>query len=69
MGLRLYALNLWLRLTVKAKLARMKRPADLKDAMERDAARFLVVPEGAHFVADVIRRQGSPRQFGMIDAI
>lgn len=69
MGLRLYALNLWLRLTVKSKLARMKRPADLKDAMERDAARFLVVPEGAHFVADVIRRQGSPRQVGMIDAI
>lgn len=69
MGLRLYALNMWLRLTVKSKLARMKNPADLKEAMERDAARFLVVPEGAHFVADVIRRQGHPRHVGMIDAI
>lgn len=69
MGLRLYALNLWLRLTVKSKLARMEKPADLKMAMERDAARFLVTPEGAHFVTDVIRRPGNPRQVGMIDAV
>lgn len=69
MGLRLHALNFWLRLTVKSHLARMKKPSDLKERMERDAARFMVIPDGSHFVADVIRRTGPPRKVGMIDAI
>ncbi|MEM7059154.1 MAG: alpha/beta hydrolase [Pseudomonadota bacterium] len=47
----------------------MKDPADLKERMERDTARLMLIPDGAHFVSDVIRRPGNPRQVGMIDAI
>lgn len=69
MGLRLTALNLWLRLTVKRKLARIKTPAQMRSQMERDAVRFFVAPADANFVTDVMRRDGAPRHVGMIDAV
>lgn len=68
MGLRLHALNLWLRLTVKTALRRMKHPDEMKAALKRDADRFFVAPDNAHFVADLMRRAGEPREAGMIEA-
>lgn len=58
MSLRLYAINLWLRLRIKPALARMRTPADLRRHFERTAARIFRVPEDAHFVDDQIRRIG-----------
>ena len=69
MGLRLHALNLWLRLTVKSALRRMKHPDEMKAALLRDARRYFVAPEGANFVQDLMRRRGEPRKVGMIEAI
>lgn len=56
MGLRLYALNLWLRFRVKTALKRMKEPREMRDALERDADRFFVTPDGTNFVDDLMRR-------------
>lgn len=56
MSLRLYAVNLWLRLRVKPMLARMKTPQEARDRFERDAARLFRAPPDANFLADVIRR-------------
>jgi monoterpene epsilon-lactone hydrolase len=69
MGLRLTALNLWLRLTVKRKLARVKTPQLMRQQMERDALRYFVMPGDANFFTDVMRRDGAPRHVGMIDAL
>jgi epsilon-lactone hydrolase len=54
-GLRLRALNLWLRLAAKQPLKRMRDPLLLRRRLERDAARFFVTPEGADFVSETIR--------------
>ena len=69
MGLRLHAMNLWLRLTVKRALRRMKDPSEMKAAFIRDAKRYFIVPEGANFVQDLMRRPGEPRKVGMIEAL
>ena len=69
MGLRLTALNLWLRFTVKRKLARMKSPDEMRTRMERDAQRYFTIPADSNFLADVIRRDLSASDAGMIDAI
>ena len=69
MGLRLHALNMWLRLTVKRALRRMKHPDEMKAAFLRDAQRFFIVPEGSNFVQDLMRRPGEPRKVGMIEAL
>ena len=66
---RLFLLNLTLRLTVKRKLRRLQDPLALRAMMERDAARNLRPPEGAHFVQDQLRRPGAPRKVGMIEAL
>ena len=55
MSLRLRFLNLWLRLTVKQPLKRLRDPLVMRRRLERDAARFFVVPEGANFVDDLLR--------------
>lgn len=55
MGLRLWGLNAWLRLTAKQPLKRMRDPLLLRRRLERDAARFFVVPEGASFASEIIR--------------
>ncbi len=69
MSLRLHVVNLWLRLMVKPALARMNRPEAVRKRFERDAARLFRPPEGAHFVDDLIRRPGPPREVGMIEAL
>ena len=69
MRLRLWALNQYLRLTAKAKLRRLKDPAQMKALFERDAARNFRVPEGANFVDDLLRRKGEPRKVGLIPAL
>ena len=68
MSLRLRLLNLGLRLLVKPKLRRMAHPHQLRDSLERDAARFFSMPDGCHVVDDLIRRPGRPANVGMIDA-
>lgn len=69
MRLTVTALNLWLRLTVKRALQRAQDPVALRTRMERDAAQHMRIPNGAHFIADAIRRAGQPRAVGMIDAL
>ncbi len=69
MGLRLWLLNLTLRLTAKRQLRRLKDPAEMKALFERDAARLFVPPDGANFVEDLMRRDGPPREVGMIPAL
>lgn len=69
MGLRLWLLNLTLRLTAKRKLRTMQDPAEMRALFERDAARHFTPPEGAHFVEDLMRRDGLPREVGMIPAL
>lgn len=69
MRLAVTALNLWLRLTVKSVLQRIQDPVALRIRMERDAAQYMRIPNGAHFIADVMRRAGQPRDVGMIDAL
>lgn len=69
MDIRLFLINLWLRLTVKAQLRRLQDPLQMREMMERDAASKLLLPDGAHFVADVMRRPGVPREVGMMDAL
>ncbi len=55
MGLRLRLLNLYLRLFAKQPLKRIRDPLVLRRRLERDAARFFVVPEGANFAEDLLR--------------
>jgi acetyl esterase/lipase len=55
MGLRLRALNLYLRLAVKRPLKRMRDPLVLRRRLERDAARFFVPPDRANFAEDTVR--------------
>ncbi len=54
-GLRLWGLNLWLRLTAKQPLKRMRDPLILRRQLERDAGRFFVTPEDAVFASDTVR--------------
>ena len=68
MSLRLRLLNLALRFIVKPKLRRMQEPHQLRDNLERDAARFFSLPEDCHVVDDLIRRPGRPANVGMIEA-
>ena len=68
MGLRLHLLNLFLRLTVKPKLRRMQEPSEMRRALERDADRFFVTPEDAHFVEDLIRRTEPDSAVSMMEA-
>ena len=56
MSLRLYAVNLWLRLLVKPMLARMKTPQAARRRFERDARHLFPTPPGAHFADTMIRR-------------
>ena len=58
MGLRLGLLNLWLRILVKQPLKRLRDPLVMRRRLERDAARFFVVPEGANFADDLLRASG-----------
>lgn len=67
MSLQLRLLNVWLRFFIKPKLRRMKDPQQVRDSLERDAARFFAMPEGSHVVADRIRRDGAPADAGMLD--
>ncbi|MEM7743132.1 MAG: alpha/beta hydrolase [Pseudomonadota bacterium] len=67
--IRLALVNLYLRLAVKPVLRRLADPGRMRTMLERDAARRFVVPEDAHFVEDLMRRDGPPRQAGMIPAI
>lgn len=55
MSLRLWLLNLWLRMAAKQPLKNMRDPLVLRRRLERDAARFFVVPEAANFAADLVR--------------
>ena len=55
MSLRLHAINFWLRLLVKPKLARMKTPQEARRRFERDAARLFPVPTDANFLEDTVR--------------
>ncbi|MEM7211063.1 MAG: alpha/beta hydrolase, partial [Pseudomonadota bacterium] len=68
MSVRLRLLNFWLRLMVKPMLRRIDHPHELRDRLERDAARFFPTPEGCNIVPDLIRRKGRPADAGMIDA-
>ncbi|MEL7154009.1 MAG: alpha/beta hydrolase [Pseudomonadota bacterium] len=68
MSLRLRLLNLGLRLLVKPKLKRMHQPHQLRDSLERDAARYFRLADGCHVVDDLIRRPGKPASVGMIEA-
>lgn len=56
MRLRLYLLNLWLRLVVKTKLRRIQDPARMRALFARSAALHFSPPDGANFVPDAIRR-------------
>ena len=58
MSLRLHAINFWLRLLVKPKLARMKSPQKARALFERDAARLFPIPADANFLEDTIRGAG-----------
>lgn len=69
MSTRQHILNLLLRVVVKTRLARVKRPEDMRAGLERDAARHFAAPPEANFVRDVIRREGAPRKVGMVDAV
>jgi acetyl esterase/lipase len=60
MGLRLRALNLWLRIAAKRPLKRIRDPMALRRRFERDAARFFVPLEDANFAADVVRAPARP---------
>jgi acetyl esterase/lipase len=68
MSFRLHALNLWLRLFVKPKLRRMRNPRELRDRLDRDAARLFSLPADCNVVTDLIRRPGRPANVGMIEA-
>lgn len=68
MDVRLALVNLYLRLAVKPVLRRLDDPGRMRALLERDAARQFVTPEGAHFVEDLMRREGPPRKDGMIPA-
>jgi epsilon-lactone hydrolase len=60
-SLRLNLLNLWLRLLVKQPLKRLRDPLVIRRRLERDAARFFVVPDGANFAEDLLRVPGRAR--------
>jgi len=66
-SLRLRLLNLFLRLTVKPALSRMKRPESMRAMFEHQANRFLPPPDDANFVPDTIRRNGAGD--GFIEAL
>ncbi len=55
MRLRLYLLNLWLRLRVKPRLARMKKPQEMRANLARETERHFDPPEDSHFVTASIR--------------
>lgn len=52
---KLWLLNISLRLFAKRPLRRMADPLAMRQRLERDAARFFVVPEGANFADDAVR--------------
>lgn len=69
MGVRLRLLNFWLRLFAKTALRRMQEPDRLRRRFERDAARFFVVPDGAHFADALIRRPAGCGPAGWVPAV
>lgn len=68
MSFRLRFLNIVLRLMVKPMLRRAKHPHEVRDKLERDAARYFPMPEGCNIVPDLIRRSERPANAGMIEA-
>lgn len=69
MSVRRHAVNLWLRLLVKPRLARIKTPQEAREVFERDAARLFPRPPGSHFVEDAIRRPGRDGAAGPMPAL
>jgi acetyl esterase/lipase len=66
MSIRLAALNLCLRIATKRRLARISDPAEMRELLDRQAARLLFAPSDAHLVEDrIARRDGA----GRIDAL
>lgn len=68
MSLQLRLLNGWLRLVIKPRLRRMKDPLQLRASLQREAARFFLMPEDSHVVSDLIRRDGASADAGTIEA-
>jgi len=69
MTLRLWLLNLILRLVVRTALGMVKTPQRMREQFDKTAQRFFMAPDDANFVPDTIRRNGDAAEPGLIEAV